>query len=49
MLHQVEDGKTVSASKLELAATPTHVRDSCTLLSTLLKTLYRLLKPRSHS
>ena len=27
--HQIEDGKTASASKLELAATPSHVRDEC--------------------
>ena len=29
VMHQSEDGKTASASKLELAATPAHVCDEC--------------------
>ena len=45
-LHQIEDGKTASASKLELAAISTFVRDRCPLPLTLLKKRYRPEKPR---
>ena len=40
VIHQSEDGETASASKLELAATPAHVRDDCILSSNLLRKLY---------